>query len=287
MKNLTHKALIGFPVLRSFLWRLGRKLYCAARRDVPNTPETNGEYWLLEHMISQGLSEDQLIVDVGANLGNWSERVAMLLRNKNMVGHIHAFEPSRDSFNHCAQRFAGNSEVVRLRNIALSDRTGEAKFFVVGELAGTNSLYGNAQLSEKDGQIIIVAMTTLDEWRSENGIEQIMFVKTDTEGNDFLVMRGAKETIREGAIAIWQFEYNHRWIYARSYMKDVFDFISGTPYRVGKLLPDRVEFYDRWHPELDRFFEGNYVLVRNDVCSILRCANTQFNKSNVISRKVM
>ncbi|HEX6912929.1 MAG TPA: hypothetical protein VF142_21145 [Longimicrobium sp.] len=58
-----------------------------------------------------------------------------------------------------------------------------------------------------------------------------------------------------------QFEYNHRWVYARHFLKDVFDLMRGMPYAVGKLTPAGVELYDDWHFELERFFENNFLVL--------------------------
>ena len=56
-----------------------------------------------------------------------------------------------------------------------------------------------------------------------------------------------------------QFEYNHRWVFARAYLRDAFDLLTGLGYRIGKLTPKGVEFYPGWDAELETFVEGNYV----------------------------
>ena len=59
---------------------------------------------------------------------------------------------------------------------------------------------------------------------------------------------------------VCQFEY-HRWVFARNYLRDVFEFVLKLPYRVAKITPQRVEVYAGWHPELERFFESNWLLL--------------------------
>jgi hypothetical protein len=44
-------------------------------------------------------------------------------------------------------------------------------------------------------------------------------------------------------------------------LKDVFDFARKRPYRLAKITPERVEVYSEWHPELERFFESNWLLL--------------------------
>ena len=56
-----------------------------------------------------------------------------------------------------------------------------------------------------------------------------------------------------------QFEYNHRWILGRFFLRDAFELVQAFGYRVGKLTPRGVEFYPGWDPELETFVEGNYV----------------------------
>ena len=67
----------------------------------------------------------------------------------------------------------------------------------------------------------------------------------------------------EGRVDYLQFEYNHRWIAFRSYLRDVFDLIKPFEYTLGKITPKGVEFYDKWDPDLEKFLEGNYLLCRN------------------------
>ncbi len=75
------------------------------------------------------------------------------------------------------------------------------------------------------------------------------------------VLFGIQGLIESERILVIQFEYNLRWIYSRHYLKDVFDFISGHPYKIGKITSETIEVYERWHPELEKFFEGNYLLI--------------------------
>ncbi len=106
-------------------------------------------------------------------------------------------------------------------------------------------------------------------------------VKIDTEGFDLLVLRGAEESLHDGRIEVVQFEYNWRWLLNHASLHDVFDLISNKPYRLGKLVGETIEFYDQWHFELDRFFENNYVLIRNNSDLCLLASTVQFDRSNV------
>jgi hypothetical protein len=106
-----------------------------------------------------------------------------------------------------------------------------------------------------------VNVTTIDDYCASKKIATIQLLKCDTEGHDMEVLRGAETLFCQGRIMVCQFEYNHRWVYSRHFLKDVFDFCQDLPYLVGKVTPGAIEVYKEWHPELEKFWEGNYVLV--------------------------
>lgn len=113
-------SLINSSVFRSFIWRLGRRLYCWARREALPSPYANGEYWLLERLIAAASSKAPIFLDIGANKGDWSERAALLLKRHNISGHVYAFEPTASTFAYLSEKFKG-SERVSTSRIALSD----------------------------------------------------------------------------------------------------------------------------------------------------------------------
>lgn len=268
---------MNFPVVRAFIWRLGRRLYCRARREVSRSFDHNGERWLLQHVLAEAdRSRLTILLDIGAYRGNWSESAASMLRHQNIPGHVYAFEPSSSTFKGLSERFKGN-ELVSISRIALSDISREREFFVAGQLCGINSLLTIDGASKE-----MVAALRLDDFLAKYRIDHILMAKSDTEGHDLGVLQGATETLRQGCIDIWQFEYNHRWIGGRTYLKDVFDFIADKPYRLGKLYGNGIEIYECWHPELERFFESNYVLVRKGGGYEKLCSRVHFNNSNVL-----
>jgi FkbM family methyltransferase len=244
-----------------------------ARGDRQNNPRINGEYWLLAHVLKTSTGPGVLL-DVGANKGNWTAQ-ALELTSPSSEIHIHSFEPSAATRSMLAARFAG-SLAVTVHPHALSETMGQATFYSNENGAGTNSLSPTSGL-----KVEIVELMTIDQFLRKTGIESVSMVKIDTEGFDLLVLAGAEESLRDGRIAIVQFEYNWRWLLNHACLRDVFSLIADKPYRLGKLSQRTIEFYDQWHFELDRFFENNYVLVRNDSSLQLPISTIHFDASNV------
>jgi FkbM family methyltransferase len=231
--------------------RAARFVLNRARLDVVNDPSANGEY-ALQRWVLAGTPPGEMFtaLDVGANIGAWSRR--LLTNSGRTPVRLHAFEPAADTYALLAANLPGPAEVNRL---AVSDECRPATLYVAGPAAGTNSLHAARSGLAAEA----IHTVTIDQYLAEHGIERVDLLKVDTEGHDFAVLRGARASFAAGAIGVVQFEYNHRWVFARQYLKDVFDLLAPLGYRIGKLTPGGVEFYPDWDPELETFIEGNYV----------------------------
>jgi FkbM family methyltransferase len=197
------------------------------------------------------------ILDVGANVGQWSESMLAAARHAGRVDDLdlHAFEPSSYTFALLSKTL--EDQPARLQQVALSERSGTSLLHVAGPGAGTNSLNIAAACQAATTENVVT--TTLDEYADRAGLKDIGLVKIDTEGHDLAVLRGAEGLLGEQRICVAQFEYNWRWVAARSFLYDAFSLLEATGYRLGKLTPRGVEFYPGWDPDLETFVEGNYV----------------------------
>lgn len=268
------KFVRGSAVVRKLMWRLGRKMYTFARGDGQNDPRTNGEYWLLGQVLKASTGP-RVLLDIGANKGDWTAQALALAQSATEL-HVHAFEPSRATRSMLTVRFEGRIAVT-VQPYALSEAVGEAKFYSNEDGAGTNSLSSMSGSKEE-----IVKLITVDHFIRQSGIASVLMAKIDTEGFDLLVLTGAEKALSEGLIELVQFEYNWRWLLNHASLRDVFSLILNKPYRLGKLVGETIEFYEKWHFELDRYFENNYVLVRRDSELCLLGIEVHFDSSNAL-----
>jgi FkbM family methyltransferase len=251
--------LACFALGRRQVVRAARFALRRASLDVPNDMRTNGEErlqrWILD-LFPHGRTLH--VLDVGANVGQWS---ASMLATARQAGRaedldLHAFEPSSYTFA-CLSKALGTQRV-SLQHVALSERSGSSILHVVSPGAGTNSLdvlpAGQTDTTTED-----VGTTTLEEYADSARLDDIALVKIDTEGHDMAVLRGAGKLLAEQRICAVQFEYNWRWVGARSFLCDAFKLLEPAGYRLGKLTPRGVEFYSGWDADLETFVEGNYV----------------------------
>ena len=282
--NLLEK-LLG----RDLVWRVGRFLYLGARRELSLDPQTDGEYQLQSWLVQECKAKQTgslSVFDVGANLGWWSENLVDLVSpNSSLRLELLGFEPAPDQRKELEARFdriAKDNIKLDISSVALSDYEGEAKFHITGPKTGTSHLFANNHAAENvAGKVISVDVTTVDLFMEKNGVEKIDFMKIDTEGNDFRVIKGAEKALQRQAIGLIQFEYSGEWIDHGHSIKAVMEFAAAHKYRFGRLTQNFVEQYDTWHPELDRYILSNFVLLSPAVCLPAdRIKNYTMNISN-------
>jgi FkbM family methyltransferase len=280
MKN-TAKRFIEVILGRRVMWLVGKSMYLHARRDVYNEASVNGEEELQRQLLAEfSRSGERLVAfDVGANVGDWT---MFLLDHATSELHkrmeVHSFEPVPPTFEVLTQRVGRHEHAacVRLIPQAVSDKPGQIEMFISEGTAGTNSIHQDALMS--DQRRILITATTIERHISEMDIPLVHFVKCDTEGHDLAVIRGASGLFERESIMALQFEYNIRWVYSRTYLKDVFDLLESTPYQIGKVTPGQIELYPRWHPELERYWEGNFIILHPRALSWFRSVRGDFDE---------
>lgn len=245
---------------RDRAWRLGRRLYTAARGEkLRNAIAVNGEAALVRQVLGLvGGERAAVFWDVGANCGEWSRCVLNAGKTAALPPRVELFEPTPEAAALLTVGF-GDCGQARIHRIALSDRDGTAGFAVVSATGGTNSL--ELTSLEHKANIVEVTVARGAGYAMQIGTTQIDLLKIDTEGHDFAVLEGFSGLFAAQAIGIAQFEYNSRWIAAHRALRDVFALAAEHDYAVGRVDAQGIELFDRWNPECDRFFEDNYALV--------------------------
>jgi FkbM family methyltransferase len=243
---------------RRFVVRVSRFALNRARLDIPNSIETNGELMLQRHVVASAEPGATIrVFDVGANRGDWSLSMLGCAADGGRSGDLdlHAFEAS--AFTSEQLRASVGDRITRVNQVALSDHGGSGRLVVVSPGGGTNSL---TDATDPEVATEVVELTTVDDYCAQHAIAAVDLLKVDTEGHDLLVLLGARAMLERQAISVVQFEYNHRWIGQRRFLRDAFELLEPLGYTLGKLTPRGVETYPRgWDWELESFVEGNYV----------------------------
>ena len=123
--------------------------------------------------------------------------------------NIYCFEPNPDIF----KKIKNNQ--FNTYDFAISDKTGEASFNITNtdeyNNSGISSLKRNKTVGVKLIKKVIVKTITLKNFMSTKKIQSIDFLKVDAEGNDYKVIRGTGNRIKD--IKIIQIETARKEIF--------------------------------------------------------------------------
>jgi FkbM family methyltransferase len=220
-------------------------------------PEKNGESALAKDLAPKC----NVIFDVGANVGQWSTRIACA----NPGAQIHAFEPSISTFLELKKNTECLRNQIEINNCGLGAMNSEETlitYSAASELASLHELAGTAFKPLGEPQRQVVTIVSLNDYCARRGIKSIDFAKIDVEGHEVRVLEGAKGLLNSGAIRYIQFEYHATWIYSNSHLHDVFELLRTAPYRVYKMLAPRRFLYVREYSQvLETHQYSNYLLV--------------------------
>jgi FkbM family methyltransferase len=165
-----------------------------------------GTYFVEEEILKCWMAdarEAKVVFDVGANFGIYS--LAALASQPNAI--VHAFEPTPEIANNLRQTVELNClENLFVHEAAVSDRNGRGILRRVGGVGaneGMNYLCAPTQVGGERVQTVC-----LDEFCYRRNIVIVDLLKLDVQGHEHLVLRGAKDLIRRGALRAVYVELN-------------------------------------------------------------------------------
>ena len=151
----------------------------------------------IEHLVP----EDGIVVDVGANVGLFTES---LLRRRPGV-RVVCFEPVKRYHDVAVERLKRFPQV-EIHPMGLSNAIEDRPIWLAPHNPGANSVMDDIMFDRRensevreDTQIVEeqIHLTTWSAFAAEKGIDEVHFVKTDTEGFDYAVLDGMLDFLRK------------------------------------------------------------------------------------------
>ena len=143
------------------------------------------------------LGNPKVILDIGANLGNHTMYWATHLD----VNKIYSFEPLPENYENLKKNIKNNKfSCVDIVPFAVGDHCGKVKIksFDSKNYGATSFEYTSDESYEDDIRVV-----TLDSVKEMLGIQEVSFVKIDTEGFEMSVLKGMKGIIEKDKPALW------------------------------------------------------------------------------------
>lgn len=136
-----------------------------------------------------------IVVDCGANVGYFSAIAS------HKGARVYSFEPSQYNLKYLNSTALANPSI-QVCPYAVSDENKELQFFVVeGNIGATRdaSLSDPSWGRDEPGYYEKVNATTLDDFIESNAINKVDFIKSDIEGAERDMLKGAKNILRRFA----------------------------------------------------------------------------------------
>ncbi len=208
--------------------RAGIRLLCnpADKRIAPLEILNFGTYEAAHaDMMNALVREGSTVLDVGANIGFYTISLARQVPSATVV----AFEPVPATFAYLRENLELNGVTnARIFNVGLSDQEGEQVFY----FSPRNSVSASAArvTAEADTAAVVCRVRRLDDFAREQHL-RIDVLKCDVEGAEYLVLRGAAETLRRARPVIVA-EMLRKWAAKFNYHpNDIIRFLGALGYR--------------------------------------------------------
>ncbi len=221
---------------------------------------TSGELHLLHHIKANLKGAPKpVLFDVGANIGDYSIALADFFGPDSTV---HAFEPSKDTFQKLKATIGTRSNVVA-NNCGLSDSEGTLKLYKNTDRHTLASVY-QRDLEHYDlklDQVEEIQLSTVDAFCARNTIERLHFLKIDIEGHELSALKGAERMIREGRIDFIQFEFGGANVDSRTYFRDFFTLLKGN-FRLYRIVRNGLQPIEHYTESYEQFNTINYLAAK-------------------------
>jgi len=204
--------------------------------------------------------EPKLVIDVGGNIGSWSEALLEQTSPEQLI----IVEPAKSNISKLKERFS-KKEIVTIVNAALTDHIGYSTLYSNTDGSGLASLY-QRRLDHFQLQHIpieTVQTITFDELLKDTKLKYPDIIKLDIEGHEFTVLKSIPQHILD-EVKVIQFEFGGCNIDSRTYFQDFwyllhnsFLFFRITPFGTIPILT---------YSELDEVFTTtNYICVNKKI----------------------
>lgn len=175
------------------------------------------------------------IFDVGAHVGTSAATFCSFYPSAT----VYCFEPSPETFKTLVQNCA--SKNVSPVNMAVGSHVGTEQMYAVKDSL-LNSLVSRLNSPRPDSSQVTVNVTTLDHFCEEHDVRHVDILKTDTEGYELEVLKGATSLLREGRIRVIYVECAIERCVRHVSALDLLEFLKSYRFRLYGLYEQRHYF---------------------------------------------
>lgn len=148
-------------------------------------------YGFIDKRINVSVEPGDIVIDAGSWVGDFAAVASKI------GAHVYAFEPGAETFAYLCKTAELNKNVVPI-NMGLSDTAGNISMYIDDDNSAGSTFIQSGLLPKVD-RSIDVPVTTLDDFVEQNGITKVDFIKSDIEGFERYMLKGAAKVLRKFA----------------------------------------------------------------------------------------
>lgn len=219
--------------------------------------ELSGERFALSTIMKPHLSKKDVLIDVGANVGEYSE----LLKSHFPQSRVISIEPNPHTYELLIKKSG-----IEPYNYAIAEAEGELVFYTASEDKQSSQASFSVESipNYQTAYKITVNAIRLDDLLESCAVDEIGLLKIDTEGHDLSVLKSCKSRI--GKIKFIQFEFNEKYVYTRTFLKDFYSLLSAT-HDLFRLDSDKLHDIREYTPLNEIFRYQNILAVKKELVS--------------------
>jgi len=218
-------------------------------------PHKNGEFNILKKFLLSNI-DDKIFFDIGCNVGEFTK----YLLDNNYNDKIYLF----DAINSLDKSIVENDKV-KFSKILFWDKHERLKFNVNKneKNSGHNSIFDMNKIGyTAHNDKLEVNSSTLDYFIQENNIKKVDYLKIDTEGSEYRILKGASNNLKKKIFKFIHLEYGHAAMADRVYIKDIYDLLCPLGMNMYAITPNGLRKLD-YSP----YLENEYDFINLFFCS--------------------
>lgn len=223
---------------------------------------------ILPSLLSQSTCSPLTMFDIGANVGRYSLELNCAFPD----ACIFSFEPNPHAFKQL-ERSSVNIAQIRPFEIGFDAVKTKTTINVYSDdLASSHGTLYQKVLTDIHERIntvsFDVSLQRVDDFARGKGISHIDFLKIDTEGNEFSILKSAENMIHMDSIDVIQFEFNEMNIISRVFFKDFYDLLNDR-YEIFRLNSNHLIPLQKYNSSMEIFKFQNILAVHNRIANHL------------------
>ena len=216
------------------------------------------EVEVIKKLLNQ--EDDCLIVDSGANKGEYTEKLLKYYPNSNFV----LFEPSEINYKYLINKFE-NFESIIIEKAGLSNKNDKVPLYFdnpgsrIASLSKRKLDHFDIEFSKSE-EVKILKLE--DYWKENLDNKIIDLLKLDIEGYELFALEGSKKILKN--IRNIQFEFGGANIDSKTYFQDFWYFFSNYNFKIYRLSPVKLIEIEKYDESLEYFTTTNYIGINQD-----------------------